>query len=118
MSAATVPFVCAMAYRFAELRPLLQDHVDDNDGEVLPHLFLADVERWVESEATRGASGNGSVFDSVLAFIEEAYDSGGAEIEELISVSFLEHLPRDGLAAASINSRIGARLAEQLQRIG
>ena len=34
-----------------ELRPMLDEHLHDFDGELLPHLFFADVTRWAEEQA-------------------------------------------------------------------
>lgn len=118
MSATTVALVGTLAYRIHELRPLLQEHLDDQDGEVLPHLFMADVERWAEAEATSGDDARQAVVQAVLAFLEDAYSTQGEEIEELISVSFLEHIPLLGEPGSVLRSLVGPRLAEQLRRIG
>lgn len=118
MNASTVALIGALAYRFLELRPLLQEHLDDNDGEVLPHLFVADVERWAEGEATAEGNARQAAVQDVLAFLEDAYSTQGEEIEELISVSFLEHVPRPGEPGSLLRSLLGPRLAEQLRRIG
>ena len=43
----TVAFCDRLAERHADLASLLAEHRRDND-ETLPHLFMADVERWFE----------------------------------------------------------------------
>lgn len=48
MKAAQVALVGALAWRFPGLRHLLEEHIVDNDGEILPHIVMADFERWAE----------------------------------------------------------------------
>ena len=118
MSASTVAFVGAFVYRFPVLRSLLQEHLDDQDGEVLPHLFIADVERWAEAQLECHDEASYALVRDVLAFLEAACCTQGDEVEELIAVSFLEHLPRPGKPGAELRSMVGPNLAKQLQRIG
>ena len=118
MKAATVAFVGALVYRFPVLRPLLQEHLDDQKGEVLPHLFIADVERWVETGVKSGDRTRREQVRALLDFLETAYSQGDADVEELISVSFLEHLPRPEETGSEIRSMVGPVLAEQLRVIG
>lgn len=118
MSAATVALVGTLVYRFPELRPLLQDHLDDQDGEILPHLFMADVERWAEGRITADDEASKKLVQDVLDFLEVAYCTQGDDVQELIAVSFLEHFPRPGEPASELRSMVGPNLAEQLQRIG
>jgi hypothetical protein len=118
MSAKTVAFVGALVYRFEELLPLLEEHLVDQEGEVLPHLFTADLERWAEVTVEEGAEKAMARLREVLAFLEVAYSTGCEEIEELIAVSFLEHLPRPGKPGAQLRSMVGPRLSEELKTIG
>ena len=118
MSASTVAFVGSLAYQFPALRPLLQVHLDDQDGEILPHLFMADLERWAEAQIQARDEASHLLLEQVLAFLEMAYSTQGAEVEELIAVSFLEHLPRPGEPGAELRTLVGPNLAEQLERIG
>src|SRR5205085_10200900 len=37
--------VGSLVYQFPALQALLEEHVDDQEGEILPHLFMADLER-------------------------------------------------------------------------
>ncbi len=117
-SAATVAFVGALVYRFGALLPLLQDHLEEQEGEVLPHLFMADVERWVEGEVKSGDSSRCAQVQAMLDFLEIVYSTAGEEVEELISVSFLEHLPRPGDPGCEIRRMVGPILTEQLSIIG
>jgi hypothetical protein len=115
--ALTVAFVCALVYEFPPLLGLLQEHLDDQEGEVLPHLFMADLERWIEAElACRGGQSRELVV-RILKFLETAVHRNH-EIAELIHASFLEHLPRPGQPGAEIRTRLGPVLTERLRQIG
>lgn len=43
----------SLAAALPEIRPLLREHLQYYDEEMLPHLLIADVERWAEAEAER-----------------------------------------------------------------
>ena len=43
-----VAFTGALVWMFPELMPAFGEHLVDNEGEVLPHVFMAQVERWAE----------------------------------------------------------------------
>ena len=119
MSAATVAFIGALVHDHPVLRPILQEHLDDLSGQVLPHLLIADVERWAEREALAGRSGPGSDLGAVLAATERGFAlEGASDVGELISVSFLEHLPRPGEPGSELRRLIGPRSAAQLSAIG
>jgi hypothetical protein len=49
MSESTISFVQDLVRQFQELRNLLKEHQEDNFGELLPHVFLGDVTRYVVS---------------------------------------------------------------------
>jgi hypothetical protein len=114
MRAAQVALLGALAWRFPALRFELDQHLDDNDGEILPHPLMSAYERWAEAAVRAGDSD----LTPFLAFLEDAYESGGEEVGELISVSFLEHLPRPGEPGAELRDRVGPAMAEQLRLIG
>lgn len=118
MSAATVSFVGALVYRFPLLRPMLQEHLDDQEGEVLPHLFMADVERWLEREVLNRPAQSQTEIAALLAFLEEAFVTGDEEIRNVISASFLEHLPRPGEPGSQVRGMVGPSMADQLHLIG
>jgi|SRR5215831_3578317 len=123
MSTTTVRFVELMTQRFPPLKSILAEHLEDNFGETLPHVFMADVARWAIElfTTTKGkdlADERYSQLVGFLAFLEDAYEKAGPEIAELISVSFLEHLPRPKEKGWEIRSLVGPKLKKQLQVIG
>jgi len=44
-----IAFLGWLAWRFPGLRELLDEHLTDNHQEILPHLLIADYERWAEA---------------------------------------------------------------------
>jgi len=94
-------------------------------GELLPHLFFGDLTRYVVALflETQSDDGSGSerakVLRSLLEVLERAFAEGDEKIQELISVSFLEHLPRPREEPGwQIRSLIGPQMSEQLEVIG
>lgn len=116
MSATTVAFMGALVYQFSELRPLLQEHLDDQEGELLPHLFMADVERWIEVEVINRPSQSRNLITGILNFFETALSGGEDEVVELICASFLEHLPRADQPGSELREMVGPLLAERLRQ--
>jgi hypothetical protein len=120
VSRATEAFVRSLVQRFQSLAPLLEEHLADNFGELLPHVFLGDVVRWVLVLRTT-AQGSLTAQREVrefLSLLEDAYASGNEEIQELLSVSFLENLPRPDEDGAEIRTQLGPSLTKQLRIIG
>lgn len=111
MRAGEFVVVGALVSRVPALRGLLQEHVDDYDG-LLPHLFLADVVRFV----SRGAGV--VVRGLVAAVLEDLFRSGEEEDRELIAVSFLENLPSEAEEGGSIRQELGPLLSDELRRLG
>ncbi len=82
---------------------------------MLPHLFMADVERWVELALHQGRR---SDVQRVLEQLEEEFNGPDDDVREVISASFLEHLPRPGSSGDELRDMVGLACAEQLRRIG
>jgi hypothetical protein len=116
MSKKTQRFVQRLVESFPSLVPALDEHLDDNFGELLPHVFLGDVVRWIVSMSSqKGATDPGSELAVFLRELEGIFASGDNEIQELISVSFLENLPRLGEESAVIRTQLGPALAKELE---
>ncbi len=125
MSQLTENFIEELVSKFSGLHHMFQEHVSDNFGELLPHLFFGDLTRYVV--ATYLAAQSGPIEQqleaerearALLAELEQAYALGGNEIEELIAVSFLENLPRPGEEGAGVREWLGPELTKQLRVIG
>lgn len=103
-----------------QLTSLYDEHRSDYD-DVLPHVFLGDVARYItqgftgnESTKTRGSRGRDAV--EVLRILDEALATGDPDLVELVSVSFLENIDWETAEGQSIRSAMGPRLLEELSR--
>jgi len=105
VGASEVALLGALAWNIPPLRQELGEHLVDNHGEILPHVLMADYERWAE----RALESADTLLNDLLTHLEDAYAVGGPEVEELISVSFLEHLPRPGERGAELRDRVGPK---------
>jgi hypothetical protein len=117
LSAISVAFVGALVYHCPALVPLFQEHLEDQEGEVLPHLFVADLWRWIEARSPWDDMEPSELLTQILAFLEAAV-SRDDEVAEVIHASFLEHLPRPGEPGAEIRAMLGPALTERLHQIG
>ena len=116
MKSSELAFVGALVFACPWFSESFQEHVDFYDG-VLPHLFIADVERWAEDQFDSGPIQVAGKLDTVLAFLEHGMGVG-PDIAELVSVSFLEHLPRPGEPRSGLRLLVGEKCARQLDVIG
>jgi hypothetical protein len=119
VSEQTIAFVNATVVHFPKLRPILEEHMRDNFGETLPHLFFGDLTQYVQSlPALLGGEGARSELREILGYLEDVYSRGDDELCELIAVSFLENLPRPGEPGSYIRDMVGPKLRTQLEMIG
>ena len=83
MTMTTPEFCEGLAQQFPDVADILSEHISDND-ELLPHLFLADVTRYVLAD--------GRDRRLIVERLESVFASEGPDVENLIAVSFVEHL--------------------------
>ncbi len=115
MNAESIAFLGWLTHRNADLMPVLDEHLDDQDGELLPHLMMADVVRWciarISSHGTKDPH-----LQKMLRDIEDTYGTGSESIDKLIGASFLENLPQQNEVGADLRNFVGPKLKAQLQR--
>ncbi|HEV2500238.1 MAG TPA: hypothetical protein VGY31_11730 [Terriglobia bacterium] len=99
-----------------ELRPLLDEHIQQYD-ELLPHVFFGDVTRFVMDRVrTEGGAGNqDAVVRRILGFLEEAMASSDENVQELVSLSFLENLDPSDPAYEELKAMLGPNLRRELE---
>jgi hypothetical protein len=102
--------------RFPGLSALLEEHIKDY-REILPHLFFNDVTDYILSLLNAGELPQRRELRDILNYLEQVYASD-EQLQELISVSFLESLPRLDEAGAQIRRMVGPHLTKQLHIIG
>jgi hypothetical protein len=76
---------------FPELKARFRDHVFELDG-VLPHVFMADVERFAEELLASSKVRLGDL----LQFLEDGIASADPAVVNLIDVTFIASLPYAG----------------------
>ena len=72
-----------------ELRPMLDEHLHDFDGELLPHLFFAEVTSWAEEQAWHPTATSPTRLRLLLDRLDADYRDGDDDLHGLIQVSFL-----------------------------
>ena len=82
-------FIDRLLIAIPELTELRAHHIADYD-ELLPHVFLGEVTRFV-TDAVNGIS-QSEVVIRLFALLETEWQSGNALVGELIVVSFVENL--------------------------
>lgn len=97
------------------LQPLWAEHLNENYGELLPHVFLADVARFAVA-SLQGPPDQATVAQSIVMFLERAFAAGDPDVQELIGVSFIENLPRDEEPGHEIRRLLGPHLLAEAKR--
>jgi hypothetical protein len=110
MSEATKAFVDLTVDAHPELEHLRRQHLDENYGEMLPHLWTSDLARYV---VERYRTGGSAAVQSLLSTLD-AEAGSKPEVDEMIGVSFVEVLPYPGEAGAEVTRHLGPRLAHML----
>jgi hypothetical protein len=96
----------ALVDEYREFAPVLAEHLDDNDGELLPHLVLADIMRWLATHVDTDRE----TCRSVLARLEKEYVGGAEDVRGLITVSGVEMIPDPGQPGAALRDLLGPTL--------
>lgn len=113
-----IQFVHDLVDGFPELDPVLKEHLKDNYGEVLPHLFLADVLRLTIARLQSGASKTEDlVVGRLLTYLERSFREGDDERQELISTGFVENLPRVNEPGHEVRAMLGPTLKAEAARV-
>jgi hypothetical protein len=115
-----VSFTRQLVQRFPQLNPILEEHMRDNFGEILPTVFFGDLARWIEATYAKddaSQNGDGTTLGPLFAFLEESFAAGDTEVQELISVGLLENLPGPDEPGSAIRELLGPHLREEVERV-
>ncbi len=106
MSLSSNKFVVDLAENISNLQDAFFEHLKDNNGEVLPHLVMADYARKLIS-----SNKDEEWINMFLSQLEDNFSiDEDDEVSNLIAVSFIENLP-----PPSANSYIINELGNSLQ---
>jgi hypothetical protein len=104
-------FLPGLADDVPVLGPIVREHLEDNEGELLPHLLLSDVRQWcVEHVATDPAT-----VQQVVDGLEGAVASGDEAIENAVAVSFVEDLMADGASGEAVLALVPPRMRAMIE---
>ena len=97
----------------------MDEHLNDHQ-ELLPHVLMADCERFIASYFTGPSSIAGGVpsedeLGQVLSVLETAMIEGDDETQNVIAVSFVEHLWMEPYYSA-VRAFLGPALRAQIRR--
>ncbi len=104
-----VAFIGSLVWRFQDLLSRFAEHVEDNEGDILPHVFMAEVERWAETLL----ADRRNELAALLGALAEGFENGDDAVRNLIDVSFVEQLPYPDEA----NSQLRDLLPDVLRRL-
>jgi hypothetical protein len=107
-------FINALADRFPDIKTLLEQHLKDERGELMPMAFvLFDVTRYFVDLVHSGNPQSLRTAAAMLQFFEENYDfekKSEAGVSGIIQISFMEAMWMEGLASPEIGAMMGPRL--------
>ena len=107
------PVAAELLAAVPEFRPDVEEHLRDND-ELLLHPILANLARFA---VTAQRAGDEEVVDRVLAAAEHLLIDGDDLTQELVAVSFVEHLGAETEPGEhEVGARFPAALAAELKR--
>jgi hypothetical protein len=97
--------------RRPDLQADLTEHLEDNFGELLPHVLLADVMRRTVELYEAGD------VDRARAILDDRFEAGDPAMQELISTGFVETLPYAGERGHAMRTLLGPELQAEAQRV-
>lgn len=98
---------------FPELSPVMVEHLRDQEGELLPYLFLADVARWAQAEYSSKTSLVGRLVD----WLDAEFASADPAEKDLIGLGFVEVIPFPP-EGAPLLLRLGPHLTRVADELG
>jgi hypothetical protein len=72
-----------------ELQPLMDEHLADQEGELLPYLLMGDVAQWLHEHTVTEPHR----VSQVLRWLEDEFVRGDFDVRNLIDVGIVEMLP-------------------------
>ncbi|MFN8074864.1 MAG: hypothetical protein U0Q15_05505 [Kineosporiaceae bacterium] len=104
--ARTVAFVGWLIFRSPELLPILQEHLDDNDGEILPHVLLFRIREYIEFEFEK--EGESELVRAAVESLKAGLVDGDYELLALIQTSFIDDISAEPHPAAALKRALRA----------
>ncbi len=118
-----IRFIQGLVSSISELKPLLLEHLTDHH-ELLPHVFMSDVTRFViticQELRRQGTSASlpGATIQQITSILEQAAASGSDTTKELVADSFVENLWGEDATLTSLEPFLGPALKAQMASQG
>ncbi|QIK62565.1 hypothetical protein G7068_04580 [Leucobacter viscericola] len=84
-------FCVALVNAVPALGPLMQEHLEDEFGEILSYIFLANVARWAEANAIEHEED----VHQIISELNRGLNEGEGDIPNLVAAGFVEAMSRD-----------------------
>ena len=81
--------VTDLVNRFAEMQTLLEEHLADQEGELLPYILMGDIAQWLHAHSGTDPRRVGEIF----SWLEDEFVRGDFDTRNLIDVGIVEMLP-------------------------
>lgn len=108
-------FIDGLIKRVPELRPIYEEHLDDNDT-LLPHVFMGAVARFVIERVRHGDFRHEGAVAQIMSAIDNSLKSNCPSIQELVSVSFVENLASETDVIQALVPLMGPNTQEEIQK--
>lgn len=82
-------FIARLVGVAPELQPDLDEHLVDQEGELLPYVFAYQVAQWLDGVASSDAERA----KAVLVWLDDEFVTGDSGVRNLIDVGIIEMLP-------------------------
>ena len=103
-----------------ELRLVLEEHLHDQGGELLRHVFFGDLTRFVmrqvRSRVTGIDSSSSNTLARILDVLEQASISPDDNLRDLVGVSFLENLDPSDDGYEELKAVLGPNLKQEIKQ--
>lgn len=96
---------------------IVAEHSDDNFGEILPVILVAEIARWWKAAFAAGDSESQADAERAVQAIDDLYRTGEDSLQTIVATGFLEALPSPSVTAREIVERLPAPLREELRRM-
>lgn len=100
--------------RVPELQRPYEQHLEDNLGDLLPHVFMGEVTRWVAARMTTPSTDGRHAAAAVVDVLEAVMRDGVPGHVELVAVSFVENLDRRAAYFPQVHSTMGPLLRREV----
>ena len=112
-------YIQELAMKIGSIKDIYDQHLKEYD-ELLPHVFLGDLTRYIVHRVRSILSGEHGIegrseIEIIMQHFEKGMTSGTVEIQELIAVSFLENLNQSDKKL--LKKKLGPNLLKELNSI-